>query len=452
MGAMTATFKKMGEISPTKNAGLLNHVHRNDASEINGDQYLDRFHVGMIFDFDAGHLTSTWTTQLKEIYSYGFTDGLGMNIQSYRENDATQGPAKAFKAAFPRGEMKYVPCLRSCIDSICTSLTNNWYPLSSGQQTPELATSFAETMTAQYNGVNAYHNCVTAYLVGDDVTNTNANPNAHTGPEVNKMITAFQGEDPRPASAIYRDGAIAYSQVDSDNRKIIMYSIYPKNMNANGFPPVEGDIGSTFASDIQAMRVNAPNAIFWWALQAHSTIPLSNPNGPWSQFTKSYPLPADMSKQFWIAVGEGIKGIFWFTWNSQIPNPLIEWYGLGHINRRAELLVASDCAKRLNEGIRKRLMRADRVAAKFTASGGGASFANGTTYTNAYISTLHDPTAGVYYVVLLNHAMTPSTITVSGSPGFTTGTLTDLTNGTVFNIGSSVVLPPYHGTIYMWTP
>lgn len=454
MGALTLTPKNIGDIAPTGRVALLNHVSRNDVDEIDADQYLNRFHVGMTLDFNIGHLTSTWITTLKEIYSYGFTDALGMSIQSIRENDATQGPAKAFESAFPGGEMKYVPFLRGCIDVSCNTLPANWYTLSEEAQTPELATTFAEAITRQYNGVTAYHNCVTAYMVGDDVVDPSVSSGTQSNVEANKMITAFRAEDPRPASATYRDGVIAYSQIDEANRKIIMYSIYPKGMRSNGFQRAEGDIGTTFDTDIRAMRANAPDSVFWWFLQAHSTIPLNNPNGPWPVNTKSYPGPSDMSKQFWIAVGEGIKGIFWFTWNSQIPDAQIEWYGLERIERRDALLVASDCAKRLSLNIKKRLMRSDRIDPKFTASGGGATFpgTGGSTYANAYISTLYDEESDVYYVVLLNHAMTPSTITVSGSPGFTTGTLNDLTNGTVFNVGSSVVLPPYHGTIYMWTP
>ena len=47
-------------------------------------------------------------------------------------------------------------------------------------------------------------------------------------------------------------------------------------------------------------------------------------------------------------------------------------------------------------------------------------------YANAYISTLHDATAGVYYIVIVNHSASLASITVSGTTGFTTGTLTNL--------------------------
>lgn len=462
----TASATKIG--SSAVNASILRPATSRNDGAVAISEYRTRFPVGVVVETGvAGHLKSSWRTIAREVMAAGMYDILGINIQPKRENTETEGPAVAIEEVSPDGRMKYVPYVNGSLGDggLDQSLNNDWYTLESGSQTSGLADTFADRICDVYD----LRPSVLAYMVGDDVVNSSGTASVHTGPEVNTIATAMHARDPygRPSFGTYRDSHTAYSQVDDANLKIIMYSIYPVNVGEDGYPQEEGDfhgysatydlLGSPgdFIDVVRYLRSESPaDAIWWWHGQTHQTKRTDNPDGPWPESTKIYPTANEMQLMFWQLIGEGIKGIYWFTWTSRLDEgDPVQWYGLSHSSRTAELAMATRLARRLTPNIRARLMAADRDAMdRFSVSGGGSS-GYAVDYANAYVSTLYDADSDVYYVVIANHSASTASITVSGTGApWTTGVLTNLETGAATDVGNTVSLGAFDGSIWRWSP
>ena len=449
----TASAIKIG--SAAVNASILRPATaRNDGSPALSE-YRTRFPVGVVVESGvAGHLKSSWRTIAREVMASGMYDILGMNIQPKRENTATEGPAIAIEEVSPDGRMKYVPYVNGSLGTGVDdqSLNNDWYTLDSGSQTTGLADTFADRICDVYD----LRPSVLAYMVGDDVVDSSGTASVHTGPEVNKIATAMHARDPfnRPSFGVYRDDTTSYSQVDAANQKIMMCSFYPVAVGSDGYPKEEGDFGA-YAEAVRSMMAGTSgDTIWWWFQQVHQTKRTDNPDGPWPVNTKIYPTPNEMQLMTWLHIGEGIKGLYWFTWTSRLDEgDPVQWYGLSHSSKTAHLAMATRLGQRLTPNIRLRLLAADRSATDRFATTGGGSTGYETDYDNAYCSTLYDADSDVYYVVVANHALTTSSITISGTGApWTTGVLTNLETGAATDVGQAVSLGPLDGSIWRWSP
>jgi hypothetical protein len=294
------------------------------------------------------------------------------------------------------------------------------------------------TIVAQFTD----HPSVLAYNLHDDVTEANGGPKARTA------IQSFQAQDPlRPASAVIRDNAVL-TPLTADAKLLFTYE-YATGYYNDGTPTAEGDFHrNTFASDgsvdwvdvIRTRLSTLPSgARAWWILHTHKTT-----SGALNTQVR-YPTVREMRKQFWIAVGEGIKGLFWFLWTDQLPAS----EGLGSPGRAAERAVAKELSDRLTPGIRAQLLRCARVSDAFATSGGGSTGYR-FNYANAYVSTLYDAGSDVYYCVVCNHGTSAATVTINSAT--LSGTLTNLETGAVIRVGESVTLPALDGTIFQHDP
>lgn len=181
----------------------------------------------------------------------------------------------------------------------------------------------------------------------------------------------------------------------------------------------------------------------WWMVQAHKTE--SGGGG-----RLRYPTPRELIADCWLCIGEGIKGLFGFTWSTQSAN----WDGLNHPNGALRLAALSSISRRLTPRIRTTLLGLDRVEPLFVTTGGGSTDpAVRSEYASAYVSTLQDVVDGTLYVVVLNRGTgtNPQTITIDGD-GVSGGTLTNLETGTVTALGGTVSLGPLDGSIWRWSP
>jgi hypothetical protein len=428
-------------------------------------EWLTRFPVGVVVDGVIGETVASWTTLTQDLLRVSLPDILAMNINPKREPlQPTYGPAYAIETANPDGRVKYVPHVSGSLsDTAGDSLTSAWYPLAAVDQTPALADDFATRITGVYAG----HASALAYMVADDVVYASGTAAVQLGAELGRLLPSFHAIDPtRPAFGTYRtpqSGIDAYTDVADADLAIAMFSVYPANVAENGTDTQpEGDFhGYTDAYDatgnpgdfvdvIRYVTANLPTGCrVWWHAQAHQTKETGS-TSPWPIGTKRYPTPGEMRLLFWQLIGEGITGIYWFTWTSATGGS-VEWDGLSHPNSADRLSTATSLAVRLTSGIRQRLLRAGRTTDRFTASGGGSAgyIVN---YPNAYISTLWDQASNAYYVVLANHSANTATITINGTTGFTTGTLVNLETGVSTTVGSAVSLPGFDGSIWKYVP
>jgi hypothetical protein len=299
------------------------------------------------------------------------------------------------------------------------------------------------------------HPSLLAYNLDDDVSFF-GNPNADA---VIKIAESFQRNDPygRPATFIGLFPNDHNYWADYDCKLVSTY-IYPCGYYADGVTPTaEGDFMSA------RVHVNAPmvsgatqrdwvdylrwwfsyvpsGAYIWLFLQTHSTT--TGTNG------LREPTPREYRKQFWIAVGEGVKGIYWFRGDLALDSPTP---GLFDVTRRAYLDVASELSDRLNLKTRQRLLKCRRVTDLFTTSGGGASYVTPTahSYPSAYKSTLlHED--GTYYVVICNHSTSTATVTINSATK--SGRLQNMETGEYIRVGGTWSCRPLDGTIFEFVP
>jgi hypothetical protein len=304
----------------------------------------------------------------------------------------------------------------------------------------------AQIPAAEVNAIYGTKPAVVAYNLKDDVAYIPTENHARDTAVAIQATNLIDGYG-RATTATFTDPSAIALVPTADLRLVNTYR-YPCGQYSNGTPTLEGDFhrstfgGLDWIAYLRANNfLNIPSDVpIWLDLQAHKTI-----TGGSGQLR--YPYPSEFGMQGWLAIGEGVKGIFWFHWGDQAPN----WEGLGNPNSYARFAAVRDFTARITQGIRSRLLRTVKDTDRFTVSGGGSA-GYPVNYSNAYVSTLIDAQSSVYYVVIVNHSASTASITVSGTSGFTTGTLTNLETGVVTNVGSAVSLAGFDGSIWKWAP
>jgi hypothetical protein len=301
-------------------------------------------------------------------------------------------------------------------------------------------TAFADTLAQSIVAYYADNPNVLAFHIRDDVGDTD---------EIlltNMAIAAMQRADPRPATAMWPGAGFTGSSFTADIRLVTRY-MYPCGRYLNDTDTAEGDFHrSTFGvgvdfedvlEDFMAMGgVDIPH---WAVLQAHWTL-----SGSGGSRLRT-PTVREFRKQFWTAIGEGVKGIFWFRWS----NVSGESVGLADPASADRMAVVKELSSRLTPQIRAHLLRTVSVDDAFVTSGGGRADIP-TTYANAYTGTLHNAVNDTYYCVLCNHSLSTAAVTVT-SPTLT-GSLRNMETDASFRLGSSVSLPALDGGIWMHDP
>lgn len=297
------------------------------------------------------------------------------------------------------------------------------------------------------------HPSILGYFLDDDVSSA---ADAENAARNNTLVSSFQALDPygRPASAMWRN--TGYSALGADCQFIVTYE-YPCGRDAGGTDTPEGDFhratfpGITGTSDpdwvdvIRHRIASLPSgARHMWCLQVHHT------NTGTAASRLRAPTDRELRTQFWLAVGEGATGLFWFPFTDY------DIGGGGGVQpmlgaRASALAVAHELSDRLKPNIRKRLLKctSDAPSTPFTTSGGGTSGLP-VDYTSAYVNSLTH-TDGTRYVVICNRDTSSANVTVSSAS--LKGDLVSLETGAVYRLGvDAIPLAALDGTILQYRP
>jgi hypothetical protein len=336
-----------------------------------------------------------------------------------------------------RGLVKTVVAPFGRYDAANHRLDSGWFGNEAIAHDAATADPIAQTIVALY----AAHPSVLAYSLADDITVANH------GQRLATMAEAFQRADiwGRPATGVITDKNVVPLFTAGTFRLLLTYA-YPCGRYANNTDTLEGDFHrSTFSGDwVDVIRDRVSTlpagARHWWILQTHQVI-----DAPPSSTQLRYPTAREMRTQFWIAIGEGATGLFWFVWTDLAGQA----DGLGNPQSAARMAAAAELAGRLTPDIRERLLRCTKVADAFVASGGGSS-GYPVNYANAYVSTLYDATDDRSYCVVCNHSTSTANVTITAPT--LSGRLVNLETGVRSKLGVAVSLPALDGTIYELDP
>lgn len=329
-----------------------------------------------------------------------------------------------------------------------TGIQAEYFNQPSGFWTDSNADAIAGPIVDNYED----HPSLLGYHLQDDVVAADANALAIT-----KMAAAIQRADPygRPAFFVHVFPNAGNLWDDYDCKVAFTYR-YPCGKYSDNTDTAEGDFMSHRLSDspqvsgsshpdwVDALRwwmgYVPTGARAWWCLQTHNTNSGTN-------LSLREPTDRELRKQFWIAIGEGVKGIFWFRGDNITADSTSK--GVFDVNRKSSLAVIRELSDRLSPQIRQRLLKCNRVADLFTTSGGSVTFPKGTNYPSAYKSTLlHED--GTRYVVICNHSTSTQNITINS--GTLVGRLRNMETNTYIRVGGTWSLPPLDGTIFEFVP
>lgn len=336
-------------------------------------------------------------------------------------------------------------------------------------------TTYAQALAIATPVVARYVNnpSIIAYNFADDVTlnNTSFDGVNSNGAKAATMMKAIQDLDTfgRPAPFTCTDPLVWELIADADLKVVFTYRYATGNVSDAVDPAnpntAEGDFhrgsfsgildfgggGNDWVDALREWFTTLPTTThIWLALGTHSTETV--PAGP---TMVRRPSQRELRKMFWIAVGESVKGIFWFTYDGSVATPAPD-IGVGSASRAADLGVISELSHRLSPNIRERLLNCNRVTGTqpFTATGGGRTGLNTQNYPNAYLSTLQDNRTGEYLIVVCSHSLsTQSSVTINdNAPGTRPGWLENLETGVRIRVGETWSLPALDGTIFRYVP
>jgi hypothetical protein len=263
------------------------------------------------------------------------------------------------------------------------------------------------------------------------------------------MARAIQDADPhhRPCPIVVVDPDVWDLYPAGDLRLAITYR-YPHAYRF-GDPQPEGDYhnwvgladygggGEDWVDALREWTNELPAGVpCWLILQAFPSEAQPTTYRP--------PTTRELRKSFWIAVGEGFKGIWWFTANAN-PDESVGWTGINDYALQPASDVIGELHRRLTPEIRARLLRADRVADLFAVTGGATS-GYIVDYDAAYVSTLEDRHDGTRYAVVCNHNTATENVTISSAT--LTGAIENLETGVRTTLPATVSLPALDGSIY----
>ncbi len=385
---------------------------------------------------------ATGTIALLTNRQHGYKANHLTNPFWYFSVPAVQEDTQAVSAKLDAAGMPHVVGPWGRTGAVGTGIDAEYYQAAPSFWTDANADAIAGPIVANYQA----HPTLLGYNLEDDVNSGTAHRSA-----VVTMAQAIQDADPngRPAFFvhIFPNNENLWDAYDC---KVALTYVYPCGYYSNGTETAEGDFMSFRVSDAPNVTgLPVPDwvdklrwwfgyvpsgAHIWLILQTHRTSSTSN-------VSLRTPTDRELRKQFWIAVGEGVKGIFWFPGDNSGD---IATSGLWDDSRRSGMAVASELSDRLTPAIRTILLKCERVSDLFATAGGGTSGLPNN-YPSAYVSTLQHAD-GTYYVVVCNHKTSTASVTISSATLH--GTLTNLEDGTVIRVDGSRSLPALDGTIF----
>jgi hypothetical protein len=434
-------------------------------------EYRHHFPVGIRLGGDVDVYTPgshDTTLNLNNNYNSGWRRWIQDPVIGLRENNFEYVDATSAQIGVGTGSSEWLGGSDPILPKIDTSTrTGKRFHLVFGTEAEQIIKDVLEDPTADYTDASAAvatyfaassvetHRSIIAWQMGDDITT------GHQGTQAIHLAHAFQDQDPygRPCLYVCTDNNVWAA--DSDLRVGFTYA-YPCGVRPDGDVSPEGDFHrSTYASvpDLGGGGADWVDAIrqrtaalpagvpLWFHLQVHGNALMGGTG--WSTSAIRKPTANEMRAMFWIAVAEGIKGLFWLTWGS---NPgLTE--GLAHISENVDRrAVASELSSRLTPSIRTALLECDLlrdvngdVVDLFTATGGGLSGID-IPYPNAHITTQQHRKSGTYYVTVVNHSTSSASITLDSATEM--GQFVNLETGERLPLGGAITLAGLDGTIF----
>jgi hypothetical protein len=235
-------------------------------------------------------------------------------------------------------------------------------------------------------------------------------------------VQAFREADPdHPASPVFiSNNDAVYTTSRPDVILTYDYTVragrQPCDLTASASRIGSADLVSSIRRLGQLAGGHVPT---WFVLQAHGA---TGGNGPLRE-----PTTEEIRLQHWLALGEGVKGIFWFAYDS-------EQFWTGLRDNPALFAEVTDLAERTRP-MADLLGQLSRVDDQFQAAAFGPVDPHG----QPYASTL-EASDGSLYVVAANRSCAPATLSISSSA--VAGRLRDVEQGEVYDFGSSI---PFRG-------
>ena len=289
---------------------------------------------------------------------------------------------------------------------------------------PQPSAAQIDSVVSSY--VNAYkkHPSVIAYNTLDD-----ANSQFNWG--LPTVISSFQTHDPaNPASGLFISTSIGKEAILAADPKVILLQEYPAGY---GQPACDftyfNSRHTDFSTMLKYMLMEKPKDVpVYISLQTHNTIKydFNDPVQVAAAFNNQNilgglrePTVEELRLQQWLAVGEGVKGIYWFTYSK---TPYQEWRGIENTDFMYQEI--ADLSNRI-QPLKSTLLQLEKTDDFVDVSGTGKT----------YISTLRHKTTGEYYIVAANHECTPQTLRIDSR--YVTGQIRDLETNKIYNLGDS---------------
>ncbi len=244
---------------------------------------------------------------------------------------------------------------------------------------------------------------------------------------------AFSESDPtRPAFPILigpdRVGTI-YKAVKPP---IIVMDVYPFGASNPACDTAMTGFGYPTGYDMvdyirDGLHTNVDRTPFWLVLQTHRF------GNAGSTFALRQPTVPELREEYWLAIGEGAKGIFWFIYSSEQG-----WVGL-KVNR-ALFNEVSKLAQRTRP-LTEILASLHKSADQFSVTGSAGP---------AYASTLTDESGNKTYAVVVNRQCSPQNLVLASTGG--QKQLKDLETGQIYLTGSAIPFAAGDGEIFEVLP
>ncbi|MGH2351318.1 MAG: hypothetical protein ACRDJN_06850, partial [Chloroflexota bacterium] len=268
------------------------------------------------------------------------------------------------------------------------------------------------------------HPSLKGYNIVDDATNALQD-------KIRLAVQAFHERDTvRPAMPV-----ITMSQDEvypASQPKVLLSYAYPAGATQQPcdftYPGFRESGANDFVGYIrQVARFKDADVPLWMILQTHGSSKAVDPNAPGGALRE--PTVEEVRLQNWLALGEDVQGLFWFTY-SGIPSEF--WTGL---KDNAPLYAeVTDLTQRTN-ALRHVFATTRKTTDQFSVSAGASL-----PYLNRpYASTLVGAD-GKHYVVAANRSCGPQTLSIT-SPTLR-GQLKDLETGQLSTLGAGI---PFRG-------
>jgi hypothetical protein len=297
-------------------------------------------------------------------------------------------------------------------------LKDAWFPTTIPAD-PDLAAGIIDPFVDQLRT----HPSLVGYNILDDAPNTLADKTAIA-------VQQFRARDPaHPALPVIIPGneqVLAAAQPD-----VILTYIYPilaGHTPCDLFADDQSDQDAVVSWLRHLSQLNERGVPIWVILQGHGVVKGSNLFSLQPRQLQQ-PIPEEIREQYWLAVGEGVNGIFWFVYSTQQF-----WTGLR--DNPSLLAEVTDLGARTRH-IADVLAIVHKTDDAFSVAAVAPLDQPLGQHQQPYVSTLTSDD-GTMYALVVNHACTPQSVILTSAPD--AGKLHDVETGDTFAVGSPIPL------------